>query len=107
MLQAQPLVPSFGDPEFTESTFAGHATLAALNPQPLPPDPGEASVLGHELKALLQDILHDASFDAMETLEGMMQHSQPQQQEPHLDTTLMAQFESLRMPESEFAHQLF
>ncbi|MBR1209640.1 hypothetical protein [Bradyrhizobium sp. JYMT SZCCT0180] len=107
VLQAQPIVPSFGDPESTESTFAGHATLAALNPQPLPPDPGEAIVLGHELKALLQNILHDASFDAMETLEGMMQHSQPQQQEPHLDTTLMAQFESLRMPESEFAHQLF
>ena len=88
-LQAQSLVPSFGDPESAESTFAAS---------------GEASVLGHELKALLQNILHDASFDAMGALEGMMQ--QPQQ-EPHLDPGLMGQFEALRMPESEFAHQLF
>lgn len=97
-LQAQSLVPSFGDPESAESMFAGHASLAALNPQPLPPGSGE------ELKALLQNILHDASFDAMGALEGMMQ--QPQQ-EPHLDPGLMGQFEALRMPESEFAHQLF
>ena len=66
VLEAHPLVPSFGDPDFVESVFSNHASWSALNPQPLPPAPDPAGAFGgHDLQAALQNALHGISFSEM------------------------------------------